>query len=143
MESRQILQFGTAWNGRSSPFHIFPAVFGPFLLVFHPFFMILVKTGKKWVPKNRGTGKERTRSFPVSFPFPFFPVPCLAHLYFLHGIKCTMRVALSTTVSMESFLPFVTSKSVMKSSDISDHFFSGIEVDCRTPRPNVWSVFSV
>ena len=24
------------------------------------------------MPKNGGTGKERTRSFPVSFPFPFF-----------------------------------------------------------------------
>ena len=28
-----------------------------------------------------GTGKERNAFFPVSFPFPFFPVPFRAHLY--------------------------------------------------------------
>ena len=28
-----------------------------------------------------GTGKERNAFFPVSFPFPFFPVTFHAHLY--------------------------------------------------------------
>ena len=80
MESRQIRESGMAKNGRSSPFHIFPAVFWPFRLFFHLFFMILARYGKKRVPKNGGTGKERTRFFPISLPFPFFTFPCLAHL---------------------------------------------------------------
>ena len=79
-ESRQILQFGTVWNGRSSPFHIFPPFFLLFQLFFHPFLTIFTKNGKKRSSKNGGTGKERTRSFPVSFLFLFFSFPFQEHL---------------------------------------------------------------
>ena len=37
-------------------------------------------TDLRW-SKFVGTGKERNAFFPVSFPFPFFPVPFRAHLY--------------------------------------------------------------
>ena len=36
-------------------------------------------TDLRW-SKFVGTGKERNAFFPVSFPFPFFPVPFRAHL---------------------------------------------------------------
>ena len=68
----------TAVLRRSTSFLPFVGRSAPFFTRFSRFWL---ETGKKRVPKNGGTGKERTRSFPVSFPFPFFPVPCLAHLY--------------------------------------------------------------
>ena len=71
-ESRQILQFGTAWNGRSSPFHIFPAVFGPFRLVFHPFFMILARNGKKTGAQKWTNGKGKNAFLSRFFPIPVF-----------------------------------------------------------------------
>ena len=45
-------------------------------------------TDLRW-SKFVGTGKERNAFFPVSFPFPFFPVPFRAHLYFAAG-KCSV-----------------------------------------------------
>ena len=42
--------------------------------------MIVAKKGKKRVPKNGGTGKEREAFFPVPFLFLFFTFPFLAHL---------------------------------------------------------------
>ena len=53
-----------------------------------------------------------------------------------------MRVALSITVKMESFLFFVTGRSVIKSKDTSVHFSSGIFVDWSFPRFSVWSDFA-
>ena len=69
-ESRQILQFGTVWNGRSWPFHIFPAVFlavpPRFSPVFHDFGQKRKKTGaQKW---RNGKGKN-------AFLSRFFPIP--------------------------------------------------------------------
>ena len=72
MESRQILQFGTVWNGRSSPFHIFPAVFWPFRLVFHPFFMILARNGKKTGAQKWRNGKGKNAFLSRFFPVPVF-----------------------------------------------------------------------
>ena len=69
---------GTAVLRRSTFFHRFFLPFQPF---FHPFLTIFAKNGKKRSSKIGGTGKERTRSFPVSFPFPVFPIPFHAHLY--------------------------------------------------------------
>ena len=40
-------------------------------------------------------GKERTRSFPVSFPFPFFPVPFHAHLYQRLACKGLLMLSLA------------------------------------------------
>ena len=71
-ESRQILQFGTARNGRSSPFHIFPAVFGPFRPVFHPFFTILARNGKKTGAQKWRNGKGKNAFLSRFFPVPVF-----------------------------------------------------------------------
>ena len=71
-ESRQILQFGTAWNGRSWPFHIFPVVFWPFRLVFHPFFMILARNGKKTGAQKWRNGKGKNAFLSRFFPIPVF-----------------------------------------------------------------------
>ena len=73
-ESRQIRESRTAKNGRSSPFHIFLAVFWPFHLVFHPFFHDFgQKREKNGCPKM----EERERKERVPFPFlshsHFFP----------------------------------------------------------------------
>ena len=68
---------GTAVLRRSTSFqHFFavPALFSPVLDDFR-------QKREKRSLKNGGTGKERTRSFPVSFPFPFFPFPFQGHLY--------------------------------------------------------------
>ena len=72
MESRQIRESRMAKNGRSLPFHIFPAVFLAVPPLFSPVFHDFGQKRQKRVPKNGGTGKEKMRSFPVSFPFPFF-----------------------------------------------------------------------
>ena len=86
-QKNEISPNSTVWNGMERPFFAVPHLSYRFLAVpprfspvFHDFGQ---KREKKRVPKNGGTGKEGTRSFPVSFPFPFFPVPCLAHLYCL------------------------------------------------------------
>ena len=74
----------TIWNGVERPFFAVPhlsTVFSPFRPFFHPFLTIFAKNGKKRSSKNGGTGKERNAFFPVSFPFPFFPVPFYTHLY--------------------------------------------------------------
>ena len=42
-----------------------------------------------------GTGKERNGFFPVSFPFPFFPVPFRAHLY------CQLQTVVSRSILVE------------------------------------------
>ena len=42
-ESRQIRESGKGKNGPAASLQIFPAVFSPFRLFFHPFFMILDK----------------------------------------------------------------------------------------------------
>ena len=58
----------------------FQPFFGRSASFFTRFSRFWPETGKKRVPKNGGTGKERTRFFPVSFLFPFFTFPFLAPL---------------------------------------------------------------
>ena len=65
------------WNGEERLFFAVPHLSSRFLAVpplfscvFHDFGQ---KREKKRVPKNGGTGKERTRSFPVSFRSHFLP----------------------------------------------------------------------
>ena len=73
----------TIWNTVERPFFAVPhlsSLFSPFQPFFHPFLMIFAKNGKKRSSKNRGTGKERKTSFPVSSLFPFFPFPFKEHL---------------------------------------------------------------
>ena len=72
------------WNGKERPFFTVPHLSSRFLAVppfFSPVFHDFGQKREKKVPKNGGTGKEKTRSFPVSFPFPFFTFPFLPHLY--------------------------------------------------------------
>ena len=71
-ESRQIRQFGTAWNGRSSLFHIFPAFFRRstlFLSVFDDF----TKHGKKGRQKMEERERKEKRSFQFLSRSRFFP----------------------------------------------------------------------
>ena len=71
------------WNGEERLFFAVPHLSCLFLAVpplFSPVFHNFgQKQEKKRVPKNGGTGKERKRFFPVSFPFPDFTFPFLAH----------------------------------------------------------------
>ena len=61
-----------AKNRRSLPFHIFPAVFWPFRLFFHPFFMILAKNGKKTGAQKWRNGKGKNVFLSHFFPVPIF-----------------------------------------------------------------------
>ena len=113
----------TIWNGVERPFFAVPHLSCRFLAVpprfspvFHDFGQ---KREKKRVPKNGGTGKERTRSFPVSFLFPFFPVPCLAHLYF-HAIPIPLQTCF-TSESLADLFSMVT-HGVQNCSQLWQHF---------------------
>ena len=104
MESRQIRQFGTAWNGLSSPFHIFPAFFSPFQSFFHPFLTIFTKNGKKGRQKMEERERKGKRSFQFLSYSHFFPFlsrhifsaryPYASHNFTCSCSQCTSGVAL-------------------------------------------------
>ena len=88
-----------------------------------------------WAPWSIWMARGTPSSFTTCCQYNRAVAPTM--VIFLQGIKCTILVAWSTTVIIESLVPPATVKSVTKSMLTSCHLTSGMVRDWRFPLHNV------
>ena len=96
-QKRNLARFGHLERAKTAPRPLSRS-FLPFFTVpplFHPFFTILTKNGKR-VSKFRGTGKERKAFFPVSFPFLSFLLFFSRHTTRFQYLSLSIKYSKST-----------------------------------------------